>query len=106
MKWEKIKNFVIGGGAAFIMVLLLGFLDWRAQVHASTLLESEQSKLAINALIDAKISSIDFATDEKIVDMDSDRQANTHNIETNTENITINRDDVRRAFCVLMGGEC
>ena len=38
MKWEKIKNFVIGGGAAFIMVLLLGFLDWRAQVHASTLL--------------------------------------------------------------------
>jgi hypothetical protein len=32
------KNWIIGGGFAVIWAVTLGFLDWRASVHASTAL--------------------------------------------------------------------
>ena len=86
MKWDKIKNFVLGGGLVLVWAVTLGFLDWRAQVYARE-----------------EVAKLDIGTDQKIIDMDSDRLTNTHDIETNTENIVINRDDVRRAFLVLMG---
>jgi hypothetical protein len=103
MKWDKIKNFVFGGGAAVVFALVLGWLDWRAEVHATEAYKSDAGQLAINAMIDTKIAAMNIGSDQKIIDMDSDRATNTHDIETNTENIVINRDDVRRAFQVLMG---
>lgn len=34
MEWDKIKGFVLGGGLLFIWGVTLGFLEWRAAVHA------------------------------------------------------------------------
>lgn len=105
MTWDKIKNFVLGGGLVLVYAITLGFLDWRAEVYAEKAYKSEAAKLSINVMIDAKIAAMNIGSDQKIIDMDTVTATNTHDIESNTENIVINRDDVRRAFQVLMGDD-
>ena len=86
MKWDKVKNFVIGGGLILVWGITLGFLDWRAQVHASDILATNKSKLQINAMIDTKLKAVDLGTDSKIVSMDT-------NIATNTSGVAENKED-------------
>jgi len=32
---EKIRNWLLGGGLVLVWAMTLGFLDWRASVHAT-----------------------------------------------------------------------
>lgn len=86
MSWDKIKNFVIGGGLVIAWGMTLGFLDWRAQVHVATAL-----------------AALDLGTDIKIIDMDTDIADNTRTGSENAEDIQENKDNVAQAFRVLMG---
>lgn len=59
MTWEKLKNFVIGGGFLVIGGMLLAYLEWRVAVNVSEAL-----------------ASLDIQTDTNIVTMKGDIQAN------------------------------
>ncbi len=85
MNWNKIKNFVIGGGLVLVWAVTLGFLDWRAQVYANK-----------------AVATFDIGTDQKIVDMDDERQENTLNIGHNKENIGLTQQQLRDVANILM----
>ena len=85
MSWEKIKNWVFGGGGAVAFVLLMGFIDWRVGVK-----------------VDEKLAAQDIGTDSKIVAMDAVSAENTRTGEENAEDIAENKQAVRDAFIALM----
>ena len=85
--WDKIKNFVFGGGLLLAWAITLGFLDWRAEHHAREYLKTDDGIRLINEMIDGALSSQDLATDSKIVDMDSNIQANAATGAENKEDI-------------------
>ncbi len=86
MRWEKIKNFVLGTGLVLAWGITLGFLDWRAQVHVANALAAQ-----------------DLGTDTKIIAMDKVAADNTRTGEENAEDISENKQAVRDAFKALMG---
>lgn len=75
MNWEKLKNFVIGGGFLVIGGMLLAYLEWRVSVN-----------------IDEALASLDIQTDSNIVSMKSDIHTNTLDIQVNTTDIGHNRE--------------
>jgi len=82
---KSTQNFIFGGGAAVVMLLLLGFVDWRVGVK-----------------VDAALAELDIGTDQKIVDMDADRLTNTHGIAENKEDITSTDQRLRDVANILM----
>ena len=60
MTWEKLKNFVIGGGFLVIGGMLLAYMEWRVLVN-----------------VDEALANLDIQTDTNIVSMKDDIQANT-----------------------------
>lgn len=87
MTWDKIKNFVIGGGLVLVWAITLGFLDWRASVHADT-------------AVAAKIAQI--STNTTIVEMDKTIDANTLNITNNASDIEFTQEQLRDIAQILM----
>ena len=86
MNWDKIKNWVFGGGGAVVFILLMGFIDWRVSVKVS-----------------AALTAQDLGTDTKIVSMDTSIADNKRTGEENAEDIEQNRRNVESAFAALMG---
>lgn len=119
MKWEKVKNFVIGGGLVLVWGITLGFLEWRSSVNSSEYLSSEAGKLAINhmvndylssepgqlvinAMIDDKLSAQDLATDSNIVSMNTDIAANAAVSAGNKEDISLTQQQLIDIANILM----
>ena len=86
MKWDQIKKFVFGGAGAVVFLLIMGFIDWR-----------------IGVKVDAALAAQDLGTDIKIINMDKATATNTSGVSENKEDITVNRQNVERAFDFLMG---
>ena len=84
--WDKAKGFVFGGGALFVFVLLMGFIDWRVSVKVQEALAAQ-----------------DIGTDTKIIAMDKVSAENTRTGSENAEDIQENKNNVAQAFRVLMG---
>lgn len=83
---DKIKNFVMGGGAAVVLVVFWQFVEWRVAVAVSEALAAQ-----------------DIGTDSKIISMDSKIQANGAGVADNREDIEDNERRVEQAFAVLLG---
>lgn len=73
--WEKVKNFVIGGGFLVIGGLLLAYMEWRVSVN-----------------VDKALANLDIQTDTNIVNMKDDIHTNASNIQLNTTDINHNRE--------------
>ena len=101
MTWEKIKNFVLGGGAAVVLIALFAFADWRAQVYATNAWKDDNVRLKLNEMIDNKLAAQDLATDSKIVSMDAERATNKAATVRNREEIDDNERRVEEAFRIL-----
>jgi hypothetical protein len=90
-KWDQIKEIkglLAGLVTAFTVVSVIGLalMDWRIQVH-----------------VDNALSSLDLATDAKIVSMDDEIDANGAKADANTTRIDGNERRVEQAFAALMG---
>lgn len=90
MNWEKSKNFIIGGGAAVLMVVFLFAMDWRVQVHVAAQFKSVAAE-------DPGIS-----TNAKIIAMDTERQANTLGVANNKEDISDTDERLAAVAAILM----
>lgn len=91
MKWDKVKNFVFGGGAAVVFVLLMGFIDWRIGVKVDA---------AINEL-PAHVQN-ELKAADKIVNMDTHIATNANGVASNKEDIFEEKRRLEMAFDVLM----
>lgn len=85
MTWDKVKNFVIGGGLVLAWAVTLGFLDWRASVYVTE-----------------KIAALDLGTDSKIIAMDTATATNTSGVAENKEDIEATDQRLRDVAMVLM----
>lgn len=85
MTWEKLKNFVIGGGFLVLGGILLAYLDWRIAVG-----------------VDEALAGLDIKSDAKIVSMDQDIQTNASNIEHNKENNDRTQRQLEEVARILM----
>jgi hypothetical protein len=86
MSWEKVKNWVFGGGGAIAFILLMGFVDWRVGVKVSEALSAQ-----------------DLGTDSKIISMDSNIATNTNDIADNKEDILEEKRRLEKVAEILMG---
>ena len=85
MNWDKAKNFVLGGGAAVLLVALMGFIDWR-----------------IGVKLDAALKAQDLGTDTKIISMDTNIATNKSGVAENKEDGEETRQQLRDVAAVLM----
>jgi len=85
MNWDKIKNFVIGGAAAAVLVAFMGFVDWR-----------------IGVKVDEAIAALDIGTDTKIIAMDQATATNTTGVAENKEDNADTKQQLRDVARVLM----
>lgn len=85
MKWENLKNFIIGGGFLIVGGILLAYLEWR-----------------ISMGVDEALASLDIQSDAKIVSMDRDIQTNTTKIENNKDNNDRTQRQLEEVARILM----
>ena len=85
MNWDKVKNWVFGGGGAVVFLLLMGFVDWRVGVK-----------------VDAALSALSIGTDPKIVSMDTSIADNTRTGAENAEDISEEKQKLRDVANILM----
>lgn len=83
---DKLAKFIVGGGAAVVLIVFWQFVEWRVAVAVSEALAAQ-----------------DIGTDAKIISMDSNIQANTQTGADNREDIEDNERRVEQAFAVLLG---
>lgn len=86
MKWDKVKNFILGGGAAVLVVILFGYLEWRIAVNVADALTAQ-----------------DIGTDAKIIAMDKATASNTAGVAWNKESISEEKRRLERVAAILMG---
>ena len=85
MSWDKVKNWVFGGGGAVAFVLMMGFIDWRVGVKVTEAL-----------------SAMDIGTDSNIIAMDTIAAANTSGVAENKEDNEFTAQQLRDVARVLM----
>ena len=85
MNWEKVKGFVLGGGALMVFGLLMGFVNWR-----------------IGVLVDEAIAAQDLGTDTKIISMDTNIATNEFGIAENKEDNEATEQRLQDVAAVLM----
>ena len=96
--WPQITVLV-----AALLILGGGYLEWRLTLNFTNNLKSPEAALKINELIDLRIAAIDIATDQKVVNMDTNIAANTATGARNTEEIDDAERRLEQAFKVLLG---
>ena len=90
--WEQIKEIkglltALVGGFVIVSAVGLALMDWRIGVH-----------------VRAELAKQDLMTDSNIVAINSNVAENARTGEENAEDIAENKQAVRDAFIVLMGG--
>jgi hypothetical protein len=90
--WEQIKEIkglltALVGGFVIVSAVGLALMDWRIGVH-----------------VRSELAKQDLMTDANIVAINSSVAENTRTGEENAEDIAENKQAVRDAFIVLMGG--
>ena len=85
MSWDKVKNWVFGGGGAVAFVLLMGFIDWRVGVK-----------------VDEALASQDIGTDAKIISMDDEIDANAAGVQANKDRGELTQRQLEQVAEILM----
>jgi len=90
----------------FLGVVLLALVGTYVQVRVSAIamaqIKSDAAVLYINKLIDTKLSSVDIATDSKIVDMDQNISTNTNSIASVKESGEVTQRQLEAVGRILM----
>lgn len=102
MTWDKIKNFVFGGGAAIVLVMVLAWMDYRAASTAADAWTTEAVQLKLNAMIDAKLAGLDVPSDASIVEISGRQDTTDANVANNTTNITLTQSQLQQVANILM----
>ena len=63
MTWDKIKNFVFGGGAVVVLAVLVWYINITAAGSAAEAWKTEEVQLKLNAMIDEKLAALEVPSE-------------------------------------------
>lgn len=102
MTWDRIKNFVFGGGAAIVLVCLLWYINITAAGSAADAWKTEAVQLKLNAMIDTKLAALDVPSDAAIAELNGRQDTTDANVSNNTTNITLTQEQLQAVANILM----
>lgn len=99
---KELKNWLLGGGAAVLVVALVWYINITATGSAETAWKTEAVQLKLNAMIDEKLATLDVPTDTALAEQGGRIDINAAGISENDQDIALTQTQLQAVANILM----